>query len=326
MAVVFMSYSHKDESLRDQLEAHLALLKNQGLIEAWHDRRILAGAEVDDAIFDKLEVADVILLLVSSDFISSQYCYSREMMRAIQRHEAGEAQVVPVILRHCDWHGAPFGKLMALPKDGRPVTSWPDRDEAFSNVALQIRRLVEARGPTREAGAQRSGPVRGLLSPSEVTAAQVPQFRSSNLRLKKDFSDKEKADFQRETFEFICRFFENSLDAISQRYADVEGKFERIDSRRMAAFLYRNGRSIAECSVRLEGMGSRDMNIGYSNNASANAGSYNEMLTVEAGDHALYMKPLGMAISWNDEARIRQLSEEGAAEYLWDLFIQRAQH
>ena len=113
MASVFFSYSHKDEALRDQLETHLALLKNQGLIDAWHDRRILAGSEVDDAIFDKLDSADVILLLVSADFLSSSYCYSREMQRAMERHAAREARVIPVILRHCDWHGAPFGKLMA---------------------------------------------------------------------------------------------------------------------------------------------------------------------------------------------------------------------
>src|SRR6218665_3352349 len=138
MASVFFSYSHKDEGLRDQLETHLALLKNQGLIDAWYDRRIIAGDEVDDAIFSKLETADIILLLVSADFLSSPYCYSREMMRAMERHEAGEARVIPVILRHCVWTGAPFGKLMAAPRDGKPVTAWPDRDEALADVARQV--------------------------------------------------------------------------------------------------------------------------------------------------------------------------------------------
>lgn len=123
MASVFFSYSHKDEALRDQLESHLALLKNQGLIDAWYDRRIVAGDEVDDAIFSKLESADIVLLLVSSDFISSPYCYSREMMRAMERHEASEARVIPVILRHCVWQGAPFGKLM---EDHVPELASPD--------------------------------------------------------------------------------------------------------------------------------------------------------------------------------------------------------
>ena len=325
MAVVFMSYSHKDESLRDQLEAHLALLKNQGLIEAWHDRRILAGAEVDDAIFDKLEVADVILLLVSSDFISSQYCYSREMMRAMQRHDAGEAQVVPVILRHCDWHGAPFGKLMAVPRDGKPITAWADRDEALADVALQIRRIVE--GASGQTTAQARGPSTSRVAPPQPgeVARNVPQMRSSNLRLKKEFSEKDLAEYLRDTFEFICRYFEGSVQAISERNPDVDGRYERIDTRRMAAVLYRNGRTLSECSVRLEGLGSRDSKIAFSHDASANPGSYNEMLSVEAGDYDLHIKPLGMAMMWQGGNRDQQFSQEGAAEYIWDLFIRRAQ-
>lgn len=325
MAVVFISYSHKDESLRDQLEAHLALLKNQGLIDAWHDRRILAGAEVDDAIFDKLEAADVILLLVSSDFISSPYCYSREMMRAMQRHEAGEARVVPVILRHCDWHGAPFGKLMAVPRDGKPITAWADRDEAFADAALQIRRAVEgAGGKTRE---QALGPSTSRVVPQQPSAVarQRPQVRSSNLRLKKEFSEKDVAEHLRDTFEFICRYFDGSVQAISERNPEVDGRYERIDTRKMAAVLYRNGRTLSECSVRLEGMGSRDSKIAFSHDASANPGSYNEMLSVEAGDYDLHIKPLGMAMMWQGGSRDQQLSQEGAAEYLWDLFIRRAQ-
>lgn len=83
MAKVFFSYSHKDEALRDQLETHLALLRNQCLIESWHDRRIVAGSELDDSIFDQLEAANVILLLVSADFLASTYCYSKEMARAM---------------------------------------------------------------------------------------------------------------------------------------------------------------------------------------------------------------------------------------------------
>lgn len=325
MAVVFMSYSHKDEALRDQLEAHLALLKNQGLIEAWHDRRIPAGAAVDDAIFEKLEIADVILLLVSSDFISSPYCYSREMTRAMQRHDAREARVVPVILRHCDWHTAPFGKLMAVPKDGKPITSWADRDEAFADVASQIRRIVEA-GSVAAGGASRStARVREYATAREPSPTSAQPFRSSNLRLKKEFSEQDKAEHLRDTYEFICRFFEGSVDAISERNPDVEGKYERIDTRRMAAVLYRQGRTIAECSVRLEGMGSRDSRIAFSHDASASAGSFNEMLSVEAGDHELHLKPLGMAMMWKGGSGDRHLSQEGAAEFLWDLFIHRAQ-
>ena len=130
-----MSYSHKDEELRNQLEVHLAMLKHEGLIDVWHDRRITPGNEVDDTISDAIEDADLILLLVSADFNNSPYCYKREMRRAMERHEAGEARVLPVILRHCEWQRAPFAKLLVTPTDGKPIRKWPDIDEAFACVA-----------------------------------------------------------------------------------------------------------------------------------------------------------------------------------------------
>jgi hypothetical protein len=140
---VFFSYSHKDEELRDELEKHLSILKRQGVITGWHDRRIGAGREWAGEIDTHLNTADVILLLISSDFLASDYCYDVEMKRAMERHEAGEARVIPVILRPVDWKGAPFGKLQALPTDAKPVTEWPNRDGAFLNVAQGIRAAVE---------------------------------------------------------------------------------------------------------------------------------------------------------------------------------------
>src|SRR4051812_25952109 len=129
---LFYSYSHKDEALRKKLETHLSLLQNEGVISGWHDRRIAAGTEWDGAISRNLEEAGIILLLVSADFLASRYCVDVEMKRAMERHEAGTAQVIPVILRPAYWHAAPFGKLQALPKDGKPVTTWRNRDGAFA--------------------------------------------------------------------------------------------------------------------------------------------------------------------------------------------------
>ena len=140
---LFISYSHKDEALREQLGTHLSLLKRQGVIDEWHDRRIGAGQEWAGAIDQHLNRADVIVLLVSADFLASDYCYDLEMTRALERHDAGDACVIPVILRSVDWRGAPFAKLQALPRDAKPVTSWPDRDEAFTDVARGIRQVVE---------------------------------------------------------------------------------------------------------------------------------------------------------------------------------------
>ena len=146
MATLFFSYSHKDEALRDQLETQLAMLKRQGVIQTWHDRRIGAGQEFAREIDAHIETDDIILLLVSPDFIASDYCYEQEMARAMARHDAGEAVVIPVILRPCDWRGAPFGNLNATPPDGRPITQWPDRDHAMLEVAQAVRRTVERLG------------------------------------------------------------------------------------------------------------------------------------------------------------------------------------
>jgi len=140
---VFFSYSHKDEELRNELEKHLAILKRQGVIASWHDRKIGAGDEWRGEIDERLNTAHIILLLISADFCNSDYCWDVEMNRAMERHKVREARVIPVILRACDWKNAPFGILQARPIDGKPVTSWPNRDEAFTNVAQGIREAVE---------------------------------------------------------------------------------------------------------------------------------------------------------------------------------------
>jgi len=140
---VFYAYSHKDETLRDQLETHLSILKRREIISSWHDRRISAGTEWESTISEHLDSADIILLLISSDFIASDYCYGKEMRRALERHELGEARVIPVVLRPCDMDGAPFYKLQGLPKDMKPVTRWIDQDEAFTDVAIGIRKVAE---------------------------------------------------------------------------------------------------------------------------------------------------------------------------------------
>ncbi len=139
---IFVSYSHRDEALRSSLETHLALLKREGSIRTWHDRRIGTGREWEGEIDRHLESADLVLLLISPDFVASDYCIDREMVRALERHETGEAQVVPVILRPADWQTTAFARLQALPRDGRAITTWRTQDEAFADVVRGIRSVV----------------------------------------------------------------------------------------------------------------------------------------------------------------------------------------
>lgn len=140
---IFFCYAHEDETLVNKLKTHLKLLQRQGLIDVWHDRDISAGMEWEREINTHLNTAQIILLLVSPDFINSDYCYCIEMKHAIERHIRFEARVIPIILRHVYWQGAPFGKLQALPKDAKPVTDWRNREKAVFNVAEGIRKAVE---------------------------------------------------------------------------------------------------------------------------------------------------------------------------------------
>jgi hypothetical protein len=316
VASVFFSYSHADEVLRDQLEKQLSLLKRQGVIEVWHDRRIGAGQDFGHEIDRHVETDDIILLLVSADFLASDYCYDKEMSRAMERHEADEAIVIPVILRACDWHGAPFGKLNASPPDGKPVTKYPDRDEALLEVAKAVRAAAE-----RVAGRSRASPKPTAVLRSQMaapTATTVP--RSSNLRLAKEFSERDRDRFTNDSFEYMARYFESSLHELTARNPGIEINFRRIDANRFTAAVYRNGKSVSRCTV-FVGDRVTSGGIAYLAAETTESNAYNECLTTQADDQALYLRSMGMARG--DRSR---LSQEGAAEFYWSMLIERLQN
>jgi len=148
---LFYSYSHKDEELRNRLEIHLASLKRQKTIDDWHDRKIGLGSDWKEELDKNLEAADIILLLVSPDFIASDYCCDIELRYAMQQHEAGAAVVIPIILEFCDAEGLPFMKLQGAPKDMKPVASWANQNEAFADITKKIRVVAEEIRKTRAA-------------------------------------------------------------------------------------------------------------------------------------------------------------------------------
>ena len=146
---LFYSYAHEDEALRNKINVHLASLRRQGSICEWHDREILPGSLWAQEIDSHLKTARIILLLVSPDFMASDYCYGVEVREAMRRHVAGEAIVIPIILRPCAWEQAPFGQLQALPKNAKPVTLWANRDAAFLDIAKGIgKTIAELQGNT----------------------------------------------------------------------------------------------------------------------------------------------------------------------------------
>lgn len=314
MPSVFLSYSHVDEELRAQLEKQLAMLKRQGVIEIWHDRRIEAGQEFATAIDDHINSDEIILLLVSPDFIASDYCYEIEMQRAMERHNDKEAVVIPVILRPCDWAHAPFGKLNATPKDGKPVTQWPDKDVALLQVAQAVREVA-----TRLQGSGSSQANAGRApAPAQKASTHVVGPRSSNLRLAKTFTQLEKDRFQLETFEYVAKYFENSLDEMEVRNPGFQGVFRRVDTTRFFAAIYKNGKDVARATI-FSGGNSFGHGINYMHGETMGSNSTNESLSVEADDQALYLTSIGMSSFGSD--RDQKLSQEGAAELLWGMMI-----
>jgi hypothetical protein len=312
MAKLFFSYSHQDEELRNQLEKHLATLKREGVITAWHDRRIDAGNDLNDEISHYLEEADIILLLVSSDFLDSRYCYDVEMARALERYASGEAHVIPVILRHCDWQNGPLGRLLAVPKDGKPVTKYPDRDEAFLEIALAVRNCA---GKLHSPGSSKTSPP----LPRTSAARRDSAIRSSNLHLRREFTDQEKDDFLEQTFEFIANFFEGSLTELERRNRGISTKFRRIDGSRFTAAIYQNGTAKTQCKITLASEAYSGSEIRYSHELSSKTESYSEAFRVEEDGCSMFLRAtmggiLGAVLD-------KSLSQEGAAEHLWGMLI-----
>src|SRR5260370_4193903 len=139
---VFISYSHKDKALRDELAKHLINLKRQGFISDWFDGEISPGTEWEKQILEHLNTAQIILLLISVDFMASDFCYDIEMQQAIARHDKNQARVIPIILRPIDWEGTPFEKLQVLPTGALPGTKWPSLYDAFEDFVTGIIRAI----------------------------------------------------------------------------------------------------------------------------------------------------------------------------------------
>ena len=316
MTKLFFSYSHKDEALRNELETHLALLKRQGVISSWHDRRITAGNDIDKNICTELESSQIILLLVSAYFLDSDYCYEKEMKRAIEKHKEESAVVIPVILHPCDWQSAPFGHLRATPTDGKAVSMFANQHEAFSIITKDIREAID----------NLPGSVKTLRS-NQVSARSEtnhPQRdRSSNLRIKRQFDDHERDEFLEDSYEYIVRYFEGSLQELSARNPQIKIKLKRLGETSFSAFIYENGNRVSECSVYYGGGSYSAPGIAYSNQGDVQRGSYNESLSVIDNGYTLQLKPFGMQMF--DGRDDKALSQQGAAEYYWSLFIKRLQ-
>lgn len=318
MVKVFFSYSHQDETNRNELEKHLAVLKRERLIETWHDRRILAGASLGSEIDQNLVEANLLLLLVSPDFLASDYCYSMEMRKALEMRGQGIAWVIPIILDHCDWRSTPLRDLLACPKDGTPIADYPNPNKAFSEVTHEIRRVIQEITSTQMANGKSSAQSRQDVSAHECKPTVVDKARSGNLRIKREFSDYDRDTFKKNTFDYMAKFFNNSLEELKTRNYDIRFTFER-EGIRLSATVYRSGKEIARCTVVNRGRGNSWQGITYSHGRDEN--SINSSLNVEDDGYSLFLIPMV-----NMSGEKERLSEKGAAELYWSMFIEQLQH
>ena len=141
---VFLSYSHKDEEYKKELDKHFAPLRNNGRVETWNDRKLEAGSRLNEIIQEELNTSDIIIFMLSSDFLDSYYCYDIEMKKAIEREKRGECKIIPVIVRACMWDETPLKNFLAFPKDGKSIEQYERKDDAYLEIAKGVREIVQS--------------------------------------------------------------------------------------------------------------------------------------------------------------------------------------
>ena len=307
---VFISYSHKDDAALERLHIHLAVLRRDGHIDEWFDREILAGGEIDAEVVERVESSGLFLLLVSPDFLASDYCVEREMERSLERHRSGDARVVPIIVEPCDWASTPLRDLKALPRDSKPVSDWTNENNAYLDVVKELRRVLE----------EEEVPL--AAEQGEVTGRAAPAWSGvRRYRAKRDFDEIDRSDFRGAAFGVIRDYFERAvaeIDAIE----DLRGRFVSLSATSFTCTIVNRAREHGTAHVTVYGRGEKvgfgDISYSFSENAPPNTA--NGMFTIEADEYELYLSSMMMGIGQHEE----RLTPETAAEQLWVEFLQQA--
>jgi hypothetical protein len=303
----FLSYSHKDLWALERLHTHLSMLRREGKIEEWYDREILAGGDIDTEIATQFKVCELFLALMSPDFLASNYCYEKEMVRALQRHEEGTMRVIPIIIEPCDWQSSPLQRFKALPQDGKPVSDWTNKNNAFLDVVVQLRRVIDetvtaksARGSN--AHSERSNPTR-------------------TYRIRKEFDEIDKADFRAAAFQVIRDYFRASITEIDQ-IEGIRARFRDMSAQSFTCSVSNQGlsRGVAHLTVYAGSQRSGLGDIYYSYRENADPSTANGTFDIESDDYELFLKS-HMGLMFGDD---RRLSPQDAAEALWSEFLEQA--
>ncbi|MFT9180454.1 MAG: toll/interleukin-1 receptor domain-containing protein [Zymomonas mobilis] len=298
----FISYCHKDENILNDLKKHLAGLKRNGLIEAWFDHQILPGDSIDQTIKDNLKNSDLFLLIITPDFIASPYCMDTEMRYALNRHDKGEARVIPIIAEPCDWKSVTeLSRLKALPKDAQPISMWTNTNVAFLNIVDGLRDIIQCQTNTNNV-------------PSQFQEKKMDV--SKKYQIQKDFDQIDKTEFKKQSFNAIKEFFKHSITEINS-IDDLHGAFDEIDSLSFGCTLVNKkmANKTAYITVRSAKNSISFGDIQFSFTEHAPEGSMNGWFQVSSDDYNQFLLSGGGSLS------NKPLTSQEAAENLWNDFI-----
>jgi len=303
----FISYAHRDEAALDRLHVHLKPLLRQNLLKAWFDREILAGDVIDEEIRKELQSAHLFLLLITPDFIASDYCMEDEMKTALQRHKACEARVVPIIVEPCSWELIDELRcLKAIPKDGKPISQWQNPNEAYVDVVKELERIISKKEGFRP---------RSHLSENKTSTVQSAVSR---YHIQRNFTQIDHDEFRDRAFLVIKDHFQQKVDEINS-IDGLRGRFVEKDDVSFGSTVINCNcqHGIAHITVHCR---SRLGGITVSFRENAPNTTVNQMLDVSSNAHEQFLV-VSRGFSINDPG---PMTPEKTAEYLWEQFIQQA--
>lgn len=304
----FISYSHHDQSMLDTLHSHLAQLKREQLITVWTDNEITAGQNVKNAINTSLSGSKLFLALLSPSYIASNYCYEVEFKSALKMQEKGELIIIPIIIEPCDWHNTPFKDLLALPKDGKPISTWDNINTAFLGVIQGIRKVLSKEGEADKA----------------VSATFTPRMPKSNYRVKKDFDSIEKMEFLNTTFMQVTGLLSRYLDEVKE-LENIKAHVFSVSENEFNAILVNRNKIATECKLSFSKKGEniavhyyRDDGFALTytltdvNHSSTGRGTFG----LAHNDYQLYWTPINM------HTNRKEFAAKDIADEIWNEWLQ----
>jgi len=320
LVLAFISYSHIDEKFVGELKSHLSVLIRNNEISTFYDRDIAVGSYLDTSIRQNMEKASIIFLLVSSDFLGSDYCYDIEMKFAFELSATNQSRIVPVIIRPCDWRSTELAKYLVAPTDGVAISLWPNKDSAYLDVVKQVRRALSEVSQNEMFGV---APLRQLPQTEAGQRAKDPQRFSPVIpRIRRERTDLERSTYLRDSFGFIRTYFEEGLRQLKISDSRVDFEIEPVTTRHFDVQVFIDGSLAAECAVKLQTeRGSAE--ITYSTDR-GNRNSYNAAVGVDSDDYDVFLRGTFMNV-FSTGGRKERFSPDEVAQTFWGMLMEQLQ-